>query len=102
MTKNMAIINRYPTKMHQRIYPASVADNSLRRLAVDIAVWKFDSATFKELGQGLWDKLFVDLAMRLHELSNKGSKGPAPFLVHNCHYHEHVAAKKPCYKTMFP
>lgn len=89
-----------PTQLHQGAYRDTATSNSLRRLAVDIAVWNWE-AMIAEAKQGPWDTFFLDLAVRLHGLDDSERNATAPFLGDTCKYHEHVAAKKPCYKTMF-
>lgn len=92
---------RYPTKLYRHAYPHTSMDAPLRRLIVDIATWSWHADTFEETAfHGSWNQFFRDLALRQHEVGQNGQKGPAPFKIPSCKYHEH-GYDSPCYKTMF-
>ncbi|KAF2479151.1 hypothetical protein BDY17DRAFT_327937 [Neohortaea acidophila] len=92
---------RYPVSLYQDIYPHTSAGAPLRRLIVDIAVWKWHAHNFRATEfHGSWNDFFRDLAVRQFEIGKEGRKDPAPFSTPNCIYHEH-GDDYPCYRTMF-
>lgn len=92
----------WPTALHQSIYPASTKMVDIRKLMVDIAVWKWRTGTLEncEMDES-WNEFFKDVMVKLHKTSEKERNGIPPFANPHCKYHEHVAAKLACYKSMF-
>lgn len=84
------------------IYPHGAAQCGMKRLCVDVAVWKWnakaiDKARKKDIDPEFW----VGLAAALHKTKLSGLKGRAPFMEQStCGYHDHDEGS-PCYKTMF-
>lgn len=93
---------RYPTELHQVIYPASGQHAAIRRLLIDVAVWDWGNDDVKACDmQEAWNDFFQDYIIRLRELSEVSRKGPKPYSDAACKYHEHTQAGLHCYKTMF-
>lgn len=94
-----------PTWLHATVYMylGTASNSGLRRLGVDVAVWKWSHQDMCEAETGTWHQFFKDVAIRFQGLSEADRKGLPPFCgPASCKYHEHVAADKPCYKTLFP
>lgn len=100
--EKMRMTDRHPIELHQTIYPSTAAASPARRLVVDITVWKWTTVRLgdRKMDES-WNEFFKDVAVRLHSLSEQEHEGDAPFNDPGCNYHEHVAAKTACYKTMF-
>ncbi|KAK5128590.1 hypothetical protein LTR08_004053 [Meristemomyces frigidus] len=95
-----------PPMLHRVIYCNIKSNTLLRRLAVDIAAWRWDNAFLTaQKTAGGWrgsdacTDFFVDLALTLNETKNTGQSGQPPFEGNTCAYHEHRLAGTPCYKT---
>lgn len=102
MCEKMKIEERFPTGVHERLYPSSATPTCARRLIVDIATYKWGSTTIGDRTMHeSWNEFFRDLAVNLRTVSEQQRKSTPPFDNPECKYHEHVAAKTPCYKTMF-
>jgi len=93
----------HPTKAYQTASSQNSTNNGLRRLFVDIAAFKWSQVSLATAkADKYWNVFFLDLALRLHGLKEEDRKGIPPFFVSTCEYHEHLAAKTPCYRSLFP
>ena len=96
----------WPATLYRTIFPVSSKASAIRKFLVDVAIWHWgDRALVDQAndpnGLSKHPEFVPDLALALYTLRHKGRTGTAPFLEESCHYHEHVAEGKPCYKTMF-
>lgn len=119
---------RYATTLYAEAYRRTSAGAPLRRLAVDIAVWRWSAKAFELVPfDDSRDEFFHDIAVRRQEVSPEQLKGRPPFLSPSCRYHEHLEGENgegvdgedgeegededmdddedskeiPCYRTMF-
>lgn len=84
--------------MHETIYANSVAGAPIRKLLVDIAVWRWDSTLLEEQDNGAaWADFFRDLSIALVKARSNSTSHAA--VKPNCDYHEHQRKGLPCYKT---
>lgn len=93
---------RYPLGLPASTYAHAQADCGMRRLCIDIVVWKFSNS---ELGQEPIHKDHVDfwfaVAVALHKVKRTGLTGESPFMSGDaCIYHDH-GTDGCCYRTMF-
>lgn len=98
---------QYPTALHEVIYTELNPRSAVRRLFVDVAIWGWSQREMvayvdKE------DKnveFIGDVAVKLHSPNYRGCSASSfnvPFRSENtCHYHDHAADGKPCYRKMF-
>jgi len=92
-----------PSSYHNTVWSKTAGDNALKRLIVDIAVWKWDPKLLRERCADAPHGFLVDVVIRLKGLDSGGGEENCPFAMPACTYHEHSAASKPCYKTLvFP
>ena len=95
--------NRFPTTLHEDIYPKSTKQSRMRKLLVELTIWSWhpgdlttrifrvDSAEF-----------FFDLVVAMASIKQTDRQGESPYKGEDtCLYHEHEAEGKVCYKTMF-
>ena len=99
----MVDARNWPLRMHETIYPCSSSTFAIRRLLVDVAIWKWTPEHMECSGvKESSAQFFFDVASAMKKLRVSGDKGDAPFQGQNiCFYHEHEAQGMPCYKTMF-
>lgn len=96
-----------PPMMHRVIYVASEPNMPLRRLAVEFAVWRWDTDYLKKQrtdgawrGSEAWAGFWMDLGISLHETKERAVSGKPPYEEADaCAYHEHRITGTPCYKT---
>lgn len=93
---------RYPSDLHTTIYAHGPAQCGMKRLCVDVAVWKWsDTAMNGGIMNGGYVEFWYSVAAALHKSKFSGLQGTSPFAVQNtCGYHDH-GKDSPCYKTMF-
>ena len=93
---------QWPVDIHQVVYRSSAGPCGMRRLLVDIAVWKWSDCTMSSRPQHVdYMQFFFDVAVAMNQLKHNGVKGAPPFSkVDACFYHDH-GDDTPCYKTMF-
>lgn len=91
-----------PTNMHQPVYTESAGPCGMRKLLVDIAVWKWTNFTMSSREQDNKSaQFFFDVAIEMNKIKRTGLSGPAPFEKGETYrYHDHGDASA-CYKTMF-
>lgn len=100
-------------KLREELYIITAGPDSLRRFVVDLAVWEWTKEDFAKLWErthshdfaersvkDAWVEFLKDLGVRLGEVPAQERKGRPPYEEMDCRYHEHVAAGKPCYKTL--
>lgn len=102
---NMNTSKYHPLRMHLDVYPSSKKGAKMRQLLVDLAAWGWseeDIASYDNdrHAPGFYAELAIVLKRRCMAYSAGGDKAPYEGST-GCHYHEHVAEDKPCYKTMF-
>ena len=93
---------RFPITMHQAMYRNSGGSCGMRRLLVDVTVWKWPDYIMSSRSQHVdYMQFFFDVAVAMNQLKHKGLKGARPFSKEDtCLYHDH-GDDTPCYKTMF-
>ena len=93
----------YPTGMHIDIYAAGSPRSAIRKLLVDFLVWALTADTIENEGYDAdAAEYYYDCFVAKSKLTGDPNSDEAPFKQGDpCHYHEHVAENKPCYKTMF-
>ena len=84
-------------RMYQAVYARTDDRSPLRRLVVDIAVWRWNTKFLKaQRNHADWSDFFFDLAIAQSKKSNH--KQPL-YEIDSCEYHEHRNNNTPCYKT---
>lgn len=91
--------------LHEKVYPASHADSKIRKLLIDIALYRWEEKDY-----GDWKmvrdqpEFFSDImtALRRKWVEGLPIEWTLPFEHENtCAYHEHISEYKSCYKTTF-
>ena len=91
----------HPLSMHELIYPKTVGPNSMKSLLVEIGAFSWTSVQTKERKiKSDSAEFFLDLAVRLKEMTAEDRKGKKPWVDAGCRYHVH-GNERPCYKTFF-
>jgi hypothetical protein len=87
------------------IYYKSTTSSAIRRLLIDFEIWARGPGNlvcFTQPTHPSAVEVLHDIAVALDKIKISGRKGRALYESENtCAYHEHVAEKKACYKTMF-
>lgn len=93
----------FPTRLASRVYPVSESSSTIRKLVVDIAVWKYEPGDLEKHPQSKSHcRFFVDVAVATTERYERKLKDPFyTKKIDACKYHEHVAKGTPCWKTLF-
>ena len=93
---------RYLTRA-EYIYHKSTSGSAIRRLIVDIAIYKWSEKDMAQVNPNPDNMAFLhDGAVALKKLQKSGGRSTAPFEGEDaCVYHEHDANGQPCYRTMF-
>lgn len=102
-----------PQMMHQIIYPNSSPGSAIRRLLVDVAIYRWPTEFLetqqKQMEAG-WLDFFCELAVAMHQArsAEKGKDGAPAFESDTCAYHEHTGTASfgegkgaVCYKTKY-
>ncbi|KAK3675075.1 kti12, chromatin associated [Recurvomyces mirabilis] len=89
---------RVPAGVHGRVYTSTAGPNGLRRLLVDVAVYKWPNDILLEdrAGQRYWE-LFRNVAARYKELGGTVIEGNGPIYDGGCWYHDHGDGE--CYRS---
>ena len=92
---------RFPSTIHETIYPKSNASSAIRKLIVDIAICNPTAINSPEKQFDIqWAEYYYDCMGALNRAQTFGRTGEVPYLGENtCWYHEH-GTDKPCYKTV--
>lgn len=100
--ENMAREKKWPTTLHQVIYPNTTsAARGIRRLCVEIAVSKWEARTLRAtLKDEEWGAFFWDVAVRLMGMREKEKTGKVDFEDAGCRYHAHVAEGTDCWRKV--
>lgn len=93
----------FPTGLYSVAYKVGRGDSAMRKLLVDVPVWRWPDDEFKSNPLEAGSEGFRrDLAIAFSGFMCSARQGVDPLKDPGCRYHEHVAEKdKPCYKTMF-
>lgn len=84
--------------IHKIIYANSIIGTPVRKLFVDLAVWKWDVVSLEAQSNGLsWSDFFRDLSIAL--LKTRGSTEEARVVKYSCDYHEHRLRGTICYRA---
>jgi hypothetical protein len=99
-------LNQVPTALHRDIYKGSAFGSGMRTLLVDIATYSWFSGTLADQpGDPECAEFFRDVGVQAMRRRTLQSEALATALYDQkdvgCHYHDHKAEGKPCYKTMF-
>ena len=91
-----------PVSVHGYVYNRSAGVCGMRRLLVDLAVWKWtDDAMATQGRSSSQAQFFVDVAVALNKIKANGLHGEPPFTKgDSCSYHDH-GDSSPCYKKLF-
>ena len=99
---------KVPTSLHRPIFKGSVSRSGMRKLLTDIAVYSWFPGTLADQpGDPDCADFFRDVAveaMKRMACARQGqmlSTAPYDRQDVGCHYHDHEAEGKPCYKKMF-
>ena len=85
--------------IHKIIYANSVAGSPIRKLVVDIAVWRWDVTMLEAQGNNAaWSDFFRDLSIAM--LKTRESTAESKAVKASCEHHEHRPQGGACYKTM--
>ncbi|KAK5697053.1 hypothetical protein LTR17_024047 [Elasticomyces elasticus] len=84
-------------------FDESSPSRALRKLMVDVVVYKWSQKTWAEEGDGLsrFPNFLLDVARAQSKISKKGLPTTLPWAGDDCTYHEHMDDGTPCYKTLF-
>jgi hypothetical protein len=99
---------KVPTSLHRPIFKGSVSKSGMRKLLTDIAVhcW-FPGTLADQPGDPECADFFRDIGVEAMKRTARTIQGQSLSLAPydrqdvKCHYHDHDAEEKPCYKTMF-
>lgn len=99
---------KVPTSLHRPIFKGSVSKSGMRKLLTDIAVYSWFPGTladqpgdpecadyFRDVGVGAMNRMARIIQGQILSLAPYDRQDV------ECHYHDHDAEGKPCYKTMF-
>ena len=99
---------KVPTSLHRPIFKGSVSKSGMRKLLTDIAVHScFPGNLADQPGDPESADFFRDVGVEAMKRMSRAIQGQilslAPYDRQDveCHYHDHDAEGKPCYKTMF-
>ena len=99
---------KVPTSLHRPIFKGSVRKSGMRKLLTDIAVYSWFPGTLADQpGDPECADYFRDVGVEAMKRMARTIQGQvlsvAPYDKQDveCHYHDHDAEGKPCYKTMF-
>jgi hypothetical protein len=93
---------KVPIALHPDIYRGSAFKSGTRTLLVDIAAYGWSSRTLADQpGDPECAEFFRDVGVEAMKRINYPAIVPYNRKDVGCHYHDHFAEEKPCYKAMF-
>lgn len=93
--------NIHPTELHLEIYGYSDAPSGMKRLLVDLAVFRWQLPQLAtRLSNEKPSTFLADASLRAIMAIRTRDLDEAPWIDASCKYHDH-GEERPCYKTMF-
>lgn len=98
--KLSSCFSKFNQSMHEIIYANTDASAPIRKLIVDIAIWRWDESILKaQKNDPAWSDFFYDLSIAMMSARKTADFGASPPWVKDpCAYHEHHKDSA-CYKS---